>query len=751
MLAELRQNLEAQIREGQLLEALDALLVKLPYGSETYRIVSALITRLNSAKRERARNTISFDEYMRLESQVSADLFDLLARLKEDDFSPASTPASTAESDKKGKYGTVLYRVPDVMVLQETTECLIRVAVEEAEIRKNLDIDEHVEIRTQVEISDVMRAEIVDMEGETFKITSHNAANQLVRATGITEWKFSVMPLRLGVHKLLVKVSIMEIVPGFPEPILRDVSVMETVTVLAQISEAIGGGPTRSEETVDFKPNGQSFAFQSNSSVQTAYETNTPPAEEPPYSPGPTNPPINQTTSRPLRALAMLLAFLVIVPAATWAIAPDLPAYMVAVIQDTPEAYADFIEKHPESPRLEKAYLYRAEVSGQLADLRAYQERFQDSGKYRAQIMGKIAALESKSLESIREQPDSLKIRKFVTEFPESERLAEVKQAVETRTDKRQELLSQVEEAYVSSVKARPTETKVTAYLRDFPKQEKLDEVDAAARSKPEVFSKVQSQLEDAYLKKMEENPTQIQAEEYLDKFPTPLRKEKFEKIMETKPVLKKASEAPKPKRMRNFTPKGGDSSSMGFSAPKLQANPEANKPLLNADAQKTGTQQNLAANKPATPKDSLKMKVEELKRKEATNKEFAGQFGIKFGDAKNDGNGNNPFGKGNEGSGDGGGADTSIGASIGGGLSGRAVQRRSSIKNDTQKIGRVVIEVCVDSEGRVISADYTMRGSTTTDSDLKSKALESARSYVFVPSSKDTECGTLSFNFQAN
>lgn len=545
MLAELRQNLEAQIREGLLLEALDALLVKLPYGSETYRIVSALITRLNSAKRERARNTISFDEYMRLESQVSADLFDLLVRLRETDFLAASTKDTPDEPDKKGKYGTVLYRVPDVMTIQETTECIIRVAVEEAEVRKNLDIDVHVEIRTQVEISDVMRAEIVDPEGETFKITAHNAANQLVRPTGLTEWKFSVMPLRIGVHKLLVKVSIMEIVPGFPEPILRDVSVMETVTVLAQISEAIGkeGGVVRSE-SVDFKPNGQSFSFHSTSTVQTAYEIHTPPAEEPPYSPGPTNtpitdPPANQTTNRPLRALALFLAFLVVVPAATWAVAPDLPAYMVAVIQDTPEAYSDFIENHPESSRLEKAYLYRAEASGQLADLRAYQSRFRESGKYEAQVMSKIAALESKSLESIRERPDSLKIRKFVTEFPESERLTEVKQAVEARADNRQELMAQVEDAYVSSVKAQPTETKVTAYLRDFPKQEKLEEVDAAARTKPEVFSKVQAQLEDAYLKKMEANPTKVQSEQFIQKFPEPKQQEKFEKILDKKPALK--------------------------------------------------------------------------------------------------------------------------------------------------------------------------------------------------------------------
>ncbi len=566
-LTELRQNLEAQIREGQLPEALNALLAELPDGSETYRIVSALIARLNTAKKERSKFTISVEEYMRLESQVSADLFDMLARLTEDDFSTASAKATEVGADKKGKYGTVLYRVPDVMTVQETIDCLIRVAVEEALIRKDLDIDEHVEIRTQVEISDVMRAEIVDPQGETFKIISHSAANQLVRATAITEWKFSVMPLRVGIHKLLVKVSIMEIVPGFPEPILRDVSMMETVTVVAQTSEAIGKGgtPIRSED-VDFKPNGQSFAFHSNSTIQGAYVINTQPAVEPPYSPGPAN----QPTNRPLRALALFLAFLVIIPTATWAIAPSLPAYVDARIQDAPEAYVnfiekypkslwlkkafyywamtqgtlkdyvDFIEKYPDRPGPEKVYFYRAEVSGQLADLRAYQNRFGVSGKYLAKVLDKISALETKSLDNIREQPDSLKIRKFVTEFPESERLAEVKQAVETRAVKRRELLAQVEDAYVSSLKARPTETKVTAYLRDFPKQEKLDEVDAAARAKPEVFIKVQSQLEDAYLKKMEQNPTKAQSEQFLEKFPEPVRREKFEKVLEQKPGLKK-------------------------------------------------------------------------------------------------------------------------------------------------------------------------------------------------------------------
>ncbi|MDO8971482.1 MAG: hypothetical protein Q7U74_12385, partial [Saprospiraceae bacterium] len=96
-LAELRRNLEAQIREGQLPEALQALLIQLPEGGEYYRIVSALIARLNAANKERFRNTISVEEYQRRVDQVSADFFDLLAGLKEADF---STPAAAPKEGK---------------------------------------------------------------------------------------------------------------------------------------------------------------------------------------------------------------------------------------------------------------------------------------------------------------------------------------------------------------------------------------------------------------------------------------------------------------------------------------------------------------------------------------------------------------------------------------------------------------------------------------------------------------------------
>lgn len=539
MFAELRQQLETQIRDGQLPEALKGLLEKLPEGSESYKIVSVLISRLNAANKERFRNTISIEEYQRRVDQVSADFFDLLAGLNEGDFEvkPASAKATA------GKQGSVLYRVPNIMRIQIPTRCTIRVAVDEDAILENIVLDEHVEIKSRVEISDVMSAELLDPEGAAFQISALNARTQLVKAAGYTEWNFNVTPLIEGVHQLLVKVSIMEIVPGFAEPIPREISLMETVTIVTNLSAETLRNEEKApsaEPSGAFKPSGQTFGFQTAQTEKVAYEVK--------YSKAVEEAPVvaereSWTANRGLRAMALFLAFLVLVPAVTWAVmpAPTLD-WWIASVKDSPEAYADYIQKYEAegSAHLEKAFFYRAETSGRLADLRAYQNKYQQAGKYQAKVSSRLAALESKSLESIRERPAQTNIRQFVNDFPETERLSEVKQAVEARADNRQELLAEVENAYVASVKARPTETKVVAYLRDFPKQERLNEVEAAVRAKPEVFSKVQPVLEDAYLKKMGQNPTKVQSEQFLEKFPEPVQREKFEKVLEQKPGLKK-------------------------------------------------------------------------------------------------------------------------------------------------------------------------------------------------------------------
>ena len=110
----------------------------------------------------------------------------------------------------------------------------------------------------------------------------------------------------------------------------------------------------------------------------------------------------------------------------------------------------------------------------------------------------------------------------------------------ETRADNRAELMAAVEEAYVKATQLDPSARKVRAYLQDFPDHQRLDEVHVAVQAKPEVMAKVQSELEDAYLKKMQDAPTTKQAEEFIEKFPEPVKKEKFEEILDKKPQVKR-------------------------------------------------------------------------------------------------------------------------------------------------------------------------------------------------------------------
>lgn len=93
-----------------------------------------------------------------------------------------------------------------------------------------------------------------------------------------------------------------------------------------------------------------------------------------------------------------------------------------------------------------------------------------------------------------------------------------------------------------------------------------------------------------------------------------------------------------------------------------------------------------------------------------------------------------NPFEKNNGGGGIGGGDGGGTSVSVGGGLAGRAVISRRKIGASPQKQGKVVIEVCVDNSGHVVSAYYTPRGSTTSDSELQTMAISAAQTYKFAP-----------------
>ncbi len=85
----------------------------------------------------------------------------------------------------------------------------------------------------------------------------------------------------------------------------------------------------------------------------------------------------------------------------------------------------------------------------------------------------------------------------------------------------------------------------------------------------------------------------------------------------------------------------------------------------------------------------------------------------------------------------------------VGGDLTGRGRPLRSpKVTDNSQKQGTVVIKVCVDAAGKVVSARYTQGGSSTSDSTLRRKAEANAMKWEFPKGSK-TDCGTITYTFK--
>jgi len=80
--------------------------------------------------------------------------------------------------------------------------------------------------------------------------------------------------------------------------------------------------------------------------------------------------------------------------------------------------------------------------------------------------------------------------------------------------------------------------------------------------------------------------------------------------------------------------------------------------------------------------------------------------------------------------------------------LSNRQVLFVPKIKDSSQKQGKVVVKICVNSAGDVISSKYTQNGSTTTDGYLVDLATKNARRYKFSKSTSPRQCGIVNIVF---
>ena len=85
-------------------------------------------------------------------------------------------------------------------------------------------------------------------------------------------------------------------------------------------------------------------------------------------------------------------------------------------------------------------------------------------------------------------------------------------------------------------------------------------------------------------------------------------------------------------------------------------------------------------------------------------------------------------------------------------GLEGRKTSKFGlSLAENFQHGGQVVIDICLDKEGNVIFAKVDTTASTTIDNEQIDASIKAAKKYKFATSSKDNECGKLTFKYKTN
>lgn len=185
------------------------------------------------------------------------------------------------------------------------------------------------------------------------------------------------------------------------------------------------------------------------------------------------------------------------------------------------------------------------------------------------------------------------------------------------------------------------------------------------------------------------------------------------------------------------------------------KAKADSDEKARKAEEVRVKQQQEAEARKAAQEEAARKKAEADAAAKEKADLEKAkSQYGGAFGNGGGSGRGDN--GKtGNQGDPNGDpnsdnlkGISTGSGR-IGGGLGGRGVVSTPTITENSQKTGVVVVNVCVDATGKVISAKYTQKGSTTSDAGLRQIAEENARNFKFTASSVDEQCGTITYSFK--
>lgn len=205
-------------------EAIADLKKHLPDFSPHYNALLLIEGRLNDANLKSIQNLLSDDALQIEYNQIRADLLLLVSSLAVRDF--ALPQGATGP-----KTGSLLYKIPRQMQLQQKTKCIVRLAFDQADIIRNIELGSDVRIQS-VRVAEVMQVELIDPSAaKPFEIFTVSDEEQFLETDDYTEWIFYVKPILEGAFPLVLKISVVEIVQGRER--VRNITWEETINIQA--------------------------------------------------------------------------------------------------------------------------------------------------------------------------------------------------------------------------------------------------------------------------------------------------------------------------------------------------------------------------------------------------------------------------------------------------------------------------------------------------------------------------------------
>jgi len=237
-----------------------------------------------------------------------------------------------------------------------------------------------------------------------------------------------------------------------------------------------------------------------------------------------------------------------------------------------------------------------------------------------------------------------------------------------------------------------------------------------------------------------ENAPEAAPAEPAKEPEPEPVKEEKPEPVKEKPtPVKEKPTPQPTKEVVKTEDPE----------AVALKKKKEEEKKKADEQARaESKAREDAKAKADAAAKAEADRKAQEAAKKKAL------EDLVKAGTGGGKGSGKGDTGKpGNQGDPNGGDSDILSGKTTGSGVvegfGGRGFTKPAAPQDNSQETGTVAVYVCVDKNGRVTSAEYTQKGSSSASSKLKEIAIENARKYKFEAGGVDKQCGTITYTFR--